>query len=264
MAEEQREIVLAFLSALPFDTFEETETGLNAYLPASQISDFSEEALSDLQERFGIQWDKSLIKSQNWNAVWESNFQPIIVGNFCGIRADFHPPLTHVEHEILLNPRMAFGTGHHATTYMVIEQMSGINFQNEKVLDYGCGTGILAILAARLGAQPIDAVDIEAAAWENTLENCRINGVPEVTVFHGTLDAIEDFGYGIILANINRNVILDSLSTLYEKLEKNGKLIVSGILIQDQKLVEQTALQAGFKANISVERDKWICQIFTK
>ena len=154
---------------------------------------------------------------------------------------------------------MAFGTGHHETTYMVIETMRTLNFHNKLVFDYGCGTGILAILASKLGAQHIDAVDIEQASFENTIENSKINGVDNLKTYLGSLEVVKNTGYDIILANINRNVILASLSTLYNKLKPSGILIVSGFLGEDLELLKSQAIHAGFRIGNERHKNKWIC-----
>ena len=146
------DIILAFLSELPFDMFEEKAGGLEAFIPESAHSEEIASKVHELSSTFNFQINKEVILPQNWNKEWESNFQPIIVRDFCAIRADFHDAIDDVQHEIIINPKMAFGTGHHATTYMMIEQMRNLDFLDQEVLDYGCGTGILAILTAMLGA----------------------------------------------------------------------------------------------------------------
>ena len=211
---DQQEIVSAFLQDYPFESFEETEEGVNAYLPSKEMNKSIELGLNELKDRFHFTFSQEEIQPENWNALWESNFTPILVDDFCGIRADFHDPLTEVKHEIVINPRMAFGTGHHETTFMVMQAMRNLNFKNTKVLDYGCGTGILAILAAKLGSLEIVGVDIEAPAVENTIDNLHINQISGVKVLEGTLDQVKDGDYDIILANINRNVILATLPSL--------------------------------------------------
>lgn len=258
------EIIMAFLGELPFDTFQETEAGVDAFVPVRLHQASLDEEVEKLASRFDFSYEKVLLKAENWNQVWESNFQPIIVGDFCAIRADFHDQIENVEHEIIINPKMAFGTGHHATTYMVIEQMQNLDFRGLKVLDYGCGTGILAILAARLGAGAIEAVDIELAAFENTVENARINHTDHIRVIHGTLENIETSGFDLVLANINRNVILESLPSLYSKLVKNGKLIVSGFIEKDTQVLLQASKNLGFSPLRTKRKDNWISIVFEK
>lgn len=259
VAEDLREVVLAFLSQLPFDTFAEVPEGIEAFIAEKNTKAELEVELNSLASQFSFEWKKEQIPDQNWNALWESNFEPIQVGGFCGIRADFHPPLQEVEYEIIINPKMAFGTGHHATTHMMLQMMEHENFQDKQVLDYGCGTGILAIMAALLGARTIDAVDIEEASYENTLENMRINQVDNIQVFHGTLAQISGTDYDSILANINRNVILESLPALYDKLVSNGNLFVSGFLAKDEKLLRTEAQKHGFIIDRQLSKTDWIC-----
>lgn len=256
---QQKEILLAFLNEMPFEAFEELESELHAYIPNTHDLPALERALADLQQRYPFRYEKGEIAAKNWNAEWEAGFQPVRVEQFCGIRADFHPLMQDVKHEIIINPRMAFGTGHHETTYMMIQLMREQPFQGAKVLDYGCGTGILAILASKLGAAVIDAVDIEAEAYQNTLDNCQINHVDNVQVYQGTLNHIFDNGYQFILANINRNVIIDSLSVLHQKLDKRGTLLISGILKTDVPMLKPLLVELGFTVNEQLFRGNWAC-----
>ena len=259
IASENVEMLMALVGNLAFESFEETETGFHAYVQEKKYEDQMEKDIEEMKSLFDFSYQKKLIKYQNWNAVWESNFQPILVNNFCGIRADFHEPLTEVKHEIVINPKMAFGTGHHETTWMMMDTMENLDFKNKTVFDYGCGTGILAILAAQLGAASIDALDIELPSYENTLENSRINGIENIESIHGTLEKTQDKSYDIILANINRHVILDSLSTLYQMLPKAGILLLSGILKTDEQFVKTAAEKSGFKIEKIQHRNSWIC-----
>ena len=258
------ELVLAFLQQLPFESFEETDYGWNAYIPSANLPDSMEMDLNVIRQKVSFTFEKAEIPDQNWNAVWESNFEPIIIDHFCGIRADFHPPIPDVLHEIVINPKMAFGTGHHETTYMMIQQMQGLDFAQKKVLDFGCGTGILAILASRLGASEIIGVEIEKPAFDNAIENITTNQTSNVKCIHGTLKNITESGYDIILANINRNVILTSLSSLYEKLNEGGILLVSGFLLADRELLLEHAGLQGFKMKKETQKHHWICIAFIK
>ena len=180
------------------------------------------------------------------------------VGDFVGVRAEFHPPFEGVQFDLMIHPRMAFGTGHHATTFLMMERMEQLDMTRGKVFDYGCGTGILAILAKKLGATDIDAVDIELAATENTLVNMQANNVDGIDIYTGTLDVVPPTTYQIILANINRNVILASLEALYQRIEKGGDLLVSGILLKDQHKVEEAAALHGWQLLDSRSKDGWL------
>lgn len=261
---DQSEILMAFLQTLSFDSFEEKDGQLDAYILEEDFNESVKTGLKDLQNRFPFTYTAEPLPNKNWNELWESNFQPIVIDQFCAVRADFHPKIEEVSYEIIINPKMAFGTGHHETTYMVIQAMESMDFKNKKVFDYGCGTGILAILAAFLGAKTIHAVDIDPPAVENTKENLVDNGVEQVEVKQGTLSKFTDRDYDIILANINRNVILDSLSTLYEQLRKNGTLLVSGFIKKDANLLQINAENCGFVTCNQWQRNNWICMAFTK
>ena len=260
---ENTEILLALLGQLPFEAFEEIPSGINAFIPVQNYSSDVEEGIKNFNNLLEFSYQKIIIKYKNWNEEWESNFQPILVENFCGIRADFHQPLSEVQYEIIINPKMAFGTGHHETTWMMIKMMESLDFSQKMVFDYGCGTGILAILAAMMNAKNIDAVDIEEPSYENTLENSRINNISNIQAIHGTLENTSHLTYDIILANINRHVILDSLSTLINMLSPSGKLLISGILIEDKEIVHQAAESAGFKIQKTIQKNNWICTLLT-
>ncbi len=254
---EINEILIALLGEYPFDTFEENETGIKAFIPENEFGGTVKRKVNALSKKFIFSYEVEHIAYKNWNEEWEKNYDPIKVENFVGIRADFHPSFKNVEHELIINPKMAFGTGHHSTTYMVMKMMRDIDFLNKKVLDYGCGTGILAILAERLGATEIFAIDIEPASHENTLVNCERNNTPVVEVACGTLDDVPDKLFDIILANINRNIILQSLPDLKKRLIKNGLLVVSGILNIDEDIITSEAEKFGFKKCKIEQRQNW-------
>ncbi|MDO8365611.1 MAG: 50S ribosomal protein L11 methyltransferase [Saprospiraceae bacterium] len=263
-APETADILVAFLSNSPFDTFEEMPEGINAYAPATASEEEIEAQLLDLQRQFDFTWQKELILGQNWNELWESNFQPVVVGDFCAVRADFHEPIKNVKWELVINPKMAFGTGHHETTWQCIAAIEHLPLAGTKVLDYGCGTGILAILASKQGAVEVEAVDIEAESYRNTVENCAANGVHNVTARLGTLNAVEGRNFDGILANINRHVILESLPALSGLLKPKGWLLISGILLSDEDIVTEAALAAGFSKKEMKSRGNWLCGVFEK
>lgn len=256
---EKRDILLAFLGELPFEVFEETENGIAAYLPESEDSQDTDEAAIELAQRLDCTFEKTLLPTQNWNALWESNFQPVIVDDFCGIRAEFHDPIPNVRFELVIQPRMAFGTGHHATTEMMIRAMQTFDFQGKSTLDYGCGTGILAILAGKLGANPIDAVDIETESWENTLQNAERNGVQSIKAYCGELQAVPFAKYHFILANINRNVLLHTMADMAQRLRPDGILLLSGILQSDIALIVEAAAAVGLSPFHTLQQADWAC-----
>jgi len=261
---ETADILVAFLSDSPFDTFEETADGINAYAPASASKSVIEAQLLDLQSQFDFTWQKELVLGQNWNELWESNFQPVIVGDFCAVRADFHEPIEGMKWELIINPKMAFGTGHHETTWQCIAAIEHLPLSGARVLDYGCGTGILAILASKEGASEVEAVDIEEQSYLNTLENSAINGAQNITARLGTLAAVQSNNFDGILANINRHVILESLPALSKLLKTNGWLLISGILLTDEAIVTEAAEAAGFSKKAMKSRGNWLCGVFEK
>ncbi|MEL6942295.1 MAG: 50S ribosomal protein L11 methyltransferase [Bacteroidota bacterium] len=263
-SEELNEILIAFLSQFPFDTFQEQDSGFEAYIPAPSDAAAIVEAINEWQKQFDFRYTKSFIKAQNWNAVWESNFQPIIVGNFCGIRADFHEPIKDVKHELIIQPKMAFGTGHHATTFQVIQLMEHLVLDGKQVFDYGCGTGILAILASKLGAASIDAIDIDEWSKENTEENATLNQVKNINVWRGDLATLQEKSYDCILANITFNVISSSLTSLYSKLHIGGYLITSGFFPEDAERLKMQAKTLGLRVVQESERENWACVCFQK
>ena len=263
--EDNKEIVLAFLSLLNCDMMEEHDTGFSLSFELDDDFEQSKTEFLAVVDRFNIEYKEEVVKAQNWNAVWESSFQPIFVSDYAQIRASFHEPKSNYKHDLLIDPQMSFGTGHHATTYMMVDMMSSLDFNGKEVMDYGCGTGILAILAAKEGAEKVLAFDIEENAYENSLSNVGINNVENVTVFQGILDQVEsNMVFDHILANINRNVILDSLEKLATHLVKGGQLLISGILEKDVELIVEKATEAGFEPVKMNTREGWVCYLFTR
>ena len=261
---EQAEWLSTIIGQQPFDAFEDTEIGFNAYIPERLFSEETDKDMESWKAQFSFSYEKVFIPYKNWNEVWESNFQPIEVEDFVRIRADFHPSATGFEHEILINPKMAFGTGHHETTYMMMLIMRDLDLKNKSVFDFGCGTGILAILAVMRGSTELDAVDIELPSYENTLENCEINAIKGVKTYHGVLETVPVRKYDTILANINRNVILPSLKELYARLNSNGNLLISGFIQEDEQLMADAVSKEGFEIVRTEKKGNWICQQLRK
>ncbi|MFN5236459.1 MAG: 50S ribosomal protein L11 methyltransferase [Bacteroidota bacterium] len=261
---ETAEVLVAFLAEAPFDTFEENEQGLSAYLPARAGMQEAEALLTELQAQFSYEGSTEFLPGQNWNELWESNFQPVIVNDFCAVRADFHEPIPQVKWELVINPKMAFGTGHHETTWQCMAAMEQLPMEGTRLLDFGCGTGILAILASKLGASEIEAVDIEDESYRNTLENSEANGVSNVMARCGTLDAVQGRDFDGVLANINRHVILDALPRLADMTKPGSWLLVSGILLSDEQVVTAAARAAGYELSWFGSRGNWLCGLFTR
>lgn len=261
---ELRDIIIAFLGEAPFDTFEETASGLVAYIPAEAATEEVEVQVKALQKQFEFAYEVAVLPAENWNAVWESNFQPIIVGAFCGIRALFHPLITTVKHELIIQPKMAFGTGHHSTTFQMLQLMESIDFRDRTVLDYGCGTGVLAMIAALEFAAKVDAIDYDEWSYYNTIENTVANHIQGIEVLHGTLELVEERQYDIILANITLNVISVSLPALHKMLNMDGVLLCSGFFVEDSAYLIQQAQALGFQIIQQSERNDWACVQFVK
>ena len=258
------EVLVAFLSEAGFDSFQETEAGLLAFAPADEHARWVRE-LDELAERFGFGYTSEVLEDKNWNEEWEKQFQPLRIGERLYIRADFHPPHPGVEQELVITPKMAFGTGHHPTTHMMCELLFEQDLSGKRVFDYGSGTGVLAILAMRLGAASADAVDIESWSAENTLENARRNDVVLGEITHGTLaDVPAGKPYDLILANINRNVILSTADALYQRLRPGGTVLFSGILEADEQLLVTSLSRLGFAHQETRKRADWRAFVFTR
>lgn len=261
-------VLVAFLSDSGFDSFQETDEGLLAFGAAERHDEWCA-VLDEYAGRFGFSYVWEPLEDRNWNEEWESNFDPIRIGDRLLIRADFHDADSEVEQELVITPKMAFGTGHHATTHMMCELLFAHADKGAvagaRVLDYGSGTGVLAILARRLGSGPADAVDIEAPAAESTAENAETNGVVLNHVVHGELkDVPSGHPYDLILANINRNVILATAGALYEWLKPGGIVFFSGILAQDEELLTQRLQDSGFHHLETRRREDWRAFTFTR
>lgn len=254
------EIMLALLTQFDFESFEENEDHFMGYIKADAVDDATKAEIHDLITSHNeTTYEVTPIAPQNWNEIWEASFQPVIVNDFCQVRADFHPALPEIQHDIVINPKMAFGTGHHATTYMMIDQMSRIDFEGKSVFDFGCGTGILAILAAKMGSRDIDGVDIEIESYLNTIENSQINDTPWIRSVHGVLEDMRSRSYDVILANINRNILTRYAGSLSEFTASGGTLLLSGILNEDENQVIESFTVVGFTPIETLQKDGWSC-----
>jgi len=260
--EAQREILLAELALLPFDSFQENENGVSAYCDEEQ---WPEEDVQEIISRYQIeQFTIETIDKINWNEEWEKNYEPIFIKKQLAVRATFHPQ-TDAEMEIIITPKMSFGTGHHATTHLMMEYQLQQNYQGKNVLDVGSGTGVLAILAAKLGAKQITAIDIDDWCIENSEENFALNqlSIP-IQLKKGTIQELDEDIYDIILANITLQVHLDSMNEYAERLKSGGELIMSGFYESDVKELTRAAQQAGFEFVESKTRNDWARMICKK
>lgn len=255
--DEQQEILISQLSDLGAEGFEQTDKYLVAYFNKNLFKSFEvNELLKDYS------FTTNTIQEKNWNEVWESNFEPVVINNFCAIRAEFHEPISDVEQEIIITPKMSFGTGHHATTYMMIEQMRHIDFKHKTVFDFGTGTGILAILAEKLGSSTIIAIDVDEWSMANAKENFERNKCSKISV--SLSSKIPEEKFDIILANINRNVILGYLSELSGSLKENAYLLLSGLLNSDEKDIVEACASQNLRLLKHTERNNWISLLLVK
>ena len=258
------EILIAELGFSGFESFVETPEGVIAYI---QEVDHFDAILDDIQilnsKKFNISFEFEPIAQTNWNAEWEKNFNPIIVEDRCAIRAPFHEAF-NVEYDIVIEPKMSFGTGHHETTHMMIQHILATDFTNKSVLDMGCGTGLLAILAEKKGATAIEAIDIDNWCYLNSLENVTRNGCKHITVLEGDASLLSGKQYDIIIANINRNILLTDLSTYVTCLNEKGSLFLSGFYDSDCELIETTCNQLNLKLENTLMRNHWVALKFVK
>lgn len=265
VAPEQREIALAFLAEYPFNAFEETESGLQAYIEETDWSDALQEELQSLN---GLHWNSFTsepMADQNWNTLWESNFDPVDLSPYCVIRAVFHAPRPDVQYDLVIQPERAFGTGHHATTRMMLQGMQTLSLDGKKVLDFGAGTAVLGILAAKSGAVRVDAVEIEGPACISARSNVIRNSVsPKVTILEGGAEVIPDEQYHLILANINRNVLLDCIPSLQNHLLPEGLIGISGFLPQDVAILAECIEPLGWQLIDSRMDTNWVSQWWKK
>ncbi|MDH5415234.1 MAG: 50S ribosomal protein L11 methyltransferase [Flavobacteriaceae bacterium] len=252
------EILIAELANAGFESFVENDSGLLAYI---QQKDWNDHVLDNIQilrsKEFDISYQKNAIEQTNWNKKWETNFEPIQVDDIVSIRAPFHIN-SNLKFDIVIEPKMSFGTGHHETTYMMVQQLIELNLENKKVLDMGCGTGILAIFSELKGAGEIDAIDIDEWCYENSIENCHRNNCEKINVYQGDAILLEDKKYDIIIANINRNILLMDIKSYAKCLNEKGILLLSGFYKEDIPIIDAEAGIYKLKLEKIIEKNNWV------
>ena len=252
------EILIAELGEKPFESFMETENGFSAFI---QKDLWTKNILDDIylldSPDFTISHTIEEIEQVNWNEEWEKNFEPIEVNGKCHVRAPFHPK-TYAEFDIVIEPKMSFGTGHHETTHMMIQHLLETNVSNLKTLDMGCGTAILAILAEMKGAKPIDAIDIDNWCYLNSIENAERNNCHEISVYEGDASLLKGNKYDLIIANINRNILLNDMQQYVDCLNKNGILLLSGFYNEDIPFIDESCTEKGLTFVKKFERNNWV------
>ena len=258
------EILMAELAEVGFDSFEDTPTGIKAYIPKDS---WNEQILEDIyllsNPEFTISYQITEIEQVNWNEEWEKNFSPIVVEDLCTVRANFHP-VPNTRYDIVITPKMSFGTGHHETTYMMLQQLLPLSLEGTKVLDMGCGTGILAIMAALRGARDITAIDIDPWCVENATENVQQNNCSFITIKEGDVSLIIGEQYNLILANINRNILLSDIPAYTQALLPQGLLLVSGFYVEDLPAIKEKCQEVGLTYLSHIERNRWVSAKFQR
>ncbi|WP_378177634.1 50S ribosomal protein L11 methyltransferase [Aquimarina sp. SS2-1] len=256
------EILIAELGYAGFESFVETDKGVEAFI---QKPEWNENILDEIyilnSDEFLITYTTNEIEQVNWNKEWEKNFNPILVDDICSVRAPFHDQ-PDVMYDIVIEPKMSFGTGHHETTHMMIQHLLKNDFEDKKVLDMGCGTGVLAILAEMKGAKPVDAIDIDNWCYLNTIENVERNHCKHITVYAGDASLLVNKEYDIVIANINRNILLKDISIYAQTLHKGGRLFLSGFYKEDLEMITTECNQHRLEFIDCFERNNWIAACY--
>jgi len=258
--EQSADIVIARLAELGYDGFVVEDRHVLAYREAGGQD---VKAYETILEEQGIEYTEiSIIADRNWNAEWESDYQPVIIGNEIIVRAPFHPPGEGFKFDIIIEPRMAFGTAHHETTSQILSLIAGMDIQEKRVLDMGCGTAVLAILAQKMGASEIMAIDNDEWAYQNSLDNIEINDADMIKVLMGDAELLENKEFDIIFANINRNILLKDIPRYADVLAQNSKLVMSGFYTDDLPLIVEKSEASGLRLESTRVKNKWMAAIF--
>jgi len=254
------DVLISELGEIGFDSFVSTETGLVAYALETAFDEAKlKDLLSDFPFEASIDYKVTQIESKNWNEEWEKHyFEPIVIGNECVIHSSFHKNVPKAKYDIVIDPKMAFGTGHHETTSLVIGRLLQMDLQNKSLLDMGCGTAVLAILAAMRGAKDIVAIDIDTWCTENSIENIEMNNIHGIDVQLGGAELLAGLHFDIILANINRNILLADMEQYAACLSSGGELYMSGFYVQDIPLIEAEANRNGLILIDYHEKNNWV------
>ncbi|MFH0895887.1 MAG: 50S ribosomal protein L11 methyltransferase [Bacteroidota bacterium] len=262
-----REVAVALLSEKGCDSFDEAENSMTAYVTADLYKETITESVKTFFNEQSIHPEIVIdfYPSQNWNEVWEKNFDPVVISDDCIICAPFHENIPDCKYKIVIMPQMSFGTGHHETTSQMCSFLLQQNLHDKKVLDMGCGTAVLAVLAAKLGAEKVVAIDNDEQACENARENIERNGLSGIPVIAGGAEVLKDQEFfNLILANINRNVLTRDMNVYADHLQQGGILVVSGFFIQEEDLLKSVAAQNGMKFISAESKNNWACMSFCK
>ena len=266
--------ILSFhLCNIGYDSFVANENGVEAYIPQK---DFSEEKLKDmllllsidmkdLLKDVNIEYEFNLLEEKNWNTEWEKNyFKPLVVSDKCLVRSTFHVIDKQYDYEITIDPKMAFGTGHHQTTYLMLQEILNLELKNCSVLDIGCGTAVLAILASKMGATEIVAIDFDEWAYNNAIENVELNEITNIDVRLGEIDLVSNEKFDFIFANINRNILLEGIQHYAKAMNKGATLIMSGFYLEDVPILKLECNQNNLSFQKLEQKDNWCAILCTK
>lgn len=258
------EILITYLAEIDFESFEQSENSVEAYIQKPLFDENKvKEVLGNIQSE--VEFSFKEIEDENWNAQWESSFSPIYIDKNCIIRAPFHAKEDGFTQEIIINPQMSFGTGHHQTTYLIMSEMFGMDFENKSVLDMGSGTGILAILAEKLGCKEAVAIDIDEWAYKNTIDNLELNNSKKISVEEGGAELLTELNkYDIVLANINRNILTHDMPKYIASMKTNATIYMSGFYTSDVEILLETANKNGLQYINQQEREGWAMVQFKK
>ena len=252
------DILTARLNEIEFESYAEDEGGVKAYVQTHLLDENAvKEIMTEVAVISELSFTIKKVKQENWNMLWESNFEPVCINDKCVIRAHFHNAFPEAEQEIIITPKMSFGTGHHETTSLVMNEMFNVDFKNKSVLDMGSGTGVLAILASKLGASVLIGVDLDEWAYKNAIENAEINAVLNIKFIHGDSEQIGDDKFDVILANINRNIILQDIEKYVRAMQIQSEILLSGFLKEDVPLILEKSEQLGLELVVSKHKDQW-------
>lgn len=256
--QDNKDSVIALLSEHPFDSFAENENGVAAFMPHELYNESQViETLIEIRHMFPMSWKVKHIEEQNWNKTWEANYPAVTIARRCHIRAPFHPPMPEVDFDLVIEPKMSFGTAHHETTSMMIELLLDEDVADKDVLDMGCGTGLLAILAAKKGAKNVMAIDNDEWAYKNSIENVERNDCPDIHVKMGDEQAIGNAKFDLIIANINRNILLQQFDKYAYSLNPDGKIFMSGFYENDIPVLLRKVEPHGLKLQTKRIKNKW-------
>ena len=252
------DILVARLNEIEFESYSEVEGGIRAYVQTKLLdTDAAKEILSEISKLTKMSFTINKVEQKNWNAQWESNYSPVVINDSCVIRAHFHNNFPALKYEIIITPKMSFGTGHHQTTLLMVNEMFNLDLKEKFILDMGSGTGVLAILASKLGARHLIAIDSDEWSFKNAKENSQLNNISNINFIHGDINDIGDTKFDVVFANISRNVILNDIEIYVDQMKDDGQILLSGFLKEDIPLILEKTGQLGLELVVVKNKDKW-------